>query len=379
MKRWSPAVLIGFRFVFCYLVLHASTSYLARWVPMYSELWHFVLEWVADLINLGYEVPLETASISDTAYGWMLLLCYLILAAVAAAVWSILDRKRAEYERLHAWLRLWLRASLAFAMFIYGALKLVPAQMISPPPMGVMGSHIGDLFPNHFLWWGVGASPVFESLSGLAELIGGLLLLVPRTTLLGALVCAGDMLFVFLLNVGFDIPVKLGSSHWLFLSLVLIAPDAGRLAGVFLFNRRVEPSRIAPLFRNRWLNRAPHVLLFVYCLRLLYLDFGIALQRYEQLHPPRPPLYGYWSVEEFVKDGRSVPLFTDPGRWRWVSFLKPGRLGVETMIGTMESHDLDPFRLDRKAKDLVILEGQGIRAKLRRMPLIRDVPWPYKP
>ena len=102
----------------------------------------------------------------------------------ATVVWSALDRRRSDYERLHAWLRFVLRFVLASAMLDYGAIKVIPTQMISPP-LGILAQPLGDLAPNYLLWWFVGASPAYETFTGLAELVGGLLLLVPRTTLVG--------------------------------------------------------------------------------------------------------------------------------------------------------------------------------------------------
>ena len=54
-----------------------------------------------------------------------------------------------------------------------------------------------------------------------------------------------------------------------------------------------------------------------------------AAERYKRFHPPRPPLYGLWSVEGFAVDGKDVPLFTDPDRWRLVMFAQAGTVRVE--------------------------------------------------
>jgi hypothetical protein len=196
---------------------------------------------------------------------------------------------------------------------------------------------IGDLFPNHLLWWTVGASSPFETFIGTAELVGGVLLLVPRTVLLGALLCAGNMLMVFLLNMCYDVPVKLMSLHFLVMALVLIAPDVPRLAGVFLFNRRVEPVRIQPLFARRWLDRIPHVALFLFGLWSIHTSFGHAAGMYREHHPPRPPLYGFWSVEALAS----------PDPWRWVMIAQPGNLSVQLVDGSWKRYRLD---LDRERK-----------------------------
>ena len=73
------------------------------------------------------------------------------------------------------------------------------------------------------LWSSIGSSPAYESFAGCAELLGGILLIVPRTTTLGALVCLADMTQVFMLNMTYDVPVKLLSFHLILLSLFLLA------------------------------------------------------------------------------------------------------------------------------------------------------------
>lgn len=391
--RWSLAARIAFRFLFSYFTLYFLLPALALHNDFlrekYFDFWDAVVVWADEaVVHVPYELAFDERGVSNAPYGWVLFLCFVPLAAAAAVVWSVLDRKRLHYARLHAWLRLAVRLMLAGAMIRYGTLKLIPAQMTAPPPLGVMVQRLGDIFPNHLLWWTVGASPPFERATGLAELLGGVLLLVPRTTLLGAVICAANMLLVFLLNLCYDVPVKLPSLHLLVMAVILIAPDLRRLADVFLFNRRAEPSRVPPLFQRKWLDRVPHVLLFLFGLYSIRSGLELAAGRYKMMHPPRPPLYGLWSVEGFARDGKDVPLYTEPDRWRLIQFQKPGSLRVEQMAGAWKSYELDldmekktmrlgpsTFSFEQPEKDVLVLDGQlegrPVRAKLRKMPLIR--------
>lgn len=355
MARWSPVTRIAFRFFFLYFFLLFVSGGAAGLIP-YSlvrrsyALCLPLLQWLAGhVLGLDQKPTLEEAGINNMAFGWVLFLCYLALTAVATVLWSVLDRKRAHYERLYSWLRFVLRFLLAPSMIQYGAIKVIPAQMTSPLPAGILGFRIGDLFPNHLLWWTVGASSPFETFIGLAELVGGVLLLLPRTTLLGALIAAGNMAVVFMLNMCYDVPVKLMSLHFLVMALLLIAPDVPRLAGVFFFDRRVEPSRVAPLFARKWLDRAPHAALFLFGLWSIHVSFHQAASTYAQHHPPRPPLYGFWSVEELAVDGKLVPMAAVPDRWRWVQVFKSGSLSVQLQDGSWERYRLD---LDRERQSL---------------------------
>lgn len=391
--RWSLATRIAFRFAFSYFVLYFLLPLLAMCSDFlrekYFDAMDAVVVWADEaFVHAPYGLAFDARGVSNDPYGWVLFLCYVTLAGVATLVWSVLDRRRVQYARLHPWLRLALRYILAGAMIRYGAIKVIPSQMIAPPPLGVMQQRIGDILSNHLLWWTVGASPSFETATGLAELLGGALLLLPRTTLLGALISAANMLLVFLLNMCYDVPVKLHSLHLMVMAVILVAPDLRRLADVFLFNRRAEPSRVPPLFRNRWLDRVPHVLLFLFGLYSIRSGLELGAERYKMMHPPRPPLYGLWSVEGFSRDGKDVPLYTEPDRWRLVLIQRPGSLGVEQMAGAWKSYELgldmekktmklgpSTLSFQQPEKDVLILDGQlegrRLRAKLRKVPLIR--------
>jgi len=376
--RWSLATRIAFRFVFAYYAINSLLPWLVfkseLLAEKYRELWDVVVLWADEAV---FHMPYELFNTGNDAYGWVQLFCTLAFAGTAAAVWSVLDRGRLRYERLFPWLRFLLRYLLASAMIHYGTIKIIPSQMIAPPPLGTLSARIGDIFPNHLLWWTIGASPAFESASGLAELLGGVLLLTPRTTLLGALISAANMLLVFLMNMCYDIPVKQGSLMLFLMAVILIAPDLPRLADMFFFHRRVEPSRIPPLFRNRWLSAAPHVLLLLLGLSWVKSGLELGRQRYDAMNPPRPPNYGVWTVEAFARDGKDVPLYTEPDRWHLVTFQMPGSIRVTEMAGSVKAYQLDALApsLHQPEKDVLIFDGQvegrRVRAKLRKMPLIR--------
>jgi hypothetical protein len=350
---WTLGQRLAFRFLFLFYVHFALTrAPFARipgvlpWLQRYALLWSPWVERLGGL--LGFEPPLSLAEAGarPSLYGWVLLLGHLSLAALGALVWTLFGRRRDPHARLQAWFHWLQRILVSGALINYGMIKLVPTQMIAPPPPGVLLFRVGDLEANHLLWWFVGASPTFESITGLAELAAGLLLLFPRTTLLGALLATADMATVFALNLGYDVPVKVYSFHLLLLSILLVLPHRRRLANLFLLNRKVEPAAETPLFRNPSLHRAAQ--LAVVALGIFFVTESVQTtrERYAKLYPPRSPFYSAWSVEGFAIEGREVPLHTDPGRWRWVTFGKPKGMAVERMDGSPLGFEaeIDPAR-----------------------------------
>jgi hypothetical protein len=191
------------------------------------------------------------------------------------------------------------------------------------------------------LWTFIGASKGFQIFTGCAEMLGGVLLILPRTTMLGALICLADTVQIFVLNMCYDVPVKLYSFHLLVMSVFLIAPDLRRLANLFFFNRGVEAAKLPQLFQRVWLNRGALALQLLFGLYLIGSSF---YQGHKQsiVRASKPPLYGIWLVDEFSVDGQvRPPLLTDPMRWQRAIFQFPGSLTIQPMSGPNQSFRLD--------------------------------------
>jgi hypothetical protein len=69
-------------------------------------------------------------------------------------------------------------------MLWYGVAKVIPTQMAAPPLTALL-QPFGDLSPASLLWLQVGSSHPYEIMLGAAEVLGGLLLFLPRTATLG--------------------------------------------------------------------------------------------------------------------------------------------------------------------------------------------------
>lgn len=355
---WSPARRMAFRFGFVYWGLYILPFPIGGLLPYtdslatkYSHLWDVIIPWIGlHLIHLRQPILTAQTGSGDRVYDWVQTLCFLVLAAVAAVVWSIFDSERREYVELYHWLHLFLRLWLAMTMIGYGAVKVIPVQMPSPSLQRLI-EPFGDSSPMGLLWSFVGASKAYSVAVGSAEMLGGVLLFVPRTTALGALVCIIDLTQVFLLNMCYDTPVKLFSFQLLIIAVFLISPDLRALTNFFLFGRAAEPSTDPPLFRRTWLNRTVLVLQIVIGTYLVGMSLYDSLQVYKT-YTVRSPLYGIWSVDEFIQDGQvRPPLLTDEVRWQRVLFEQPDSFVVQHMNGEFHYYKLD---LNLKNKTAVL-------------------------
>ncbi len=324
---WSPLKRILFRFAFVYLLLctlpfplnHAwdlselpapvkSVAAFGRWTAQwYSGLWKAPVTWVGQHV-FGVNITILPNSSKDTTYNYVETFCHLILAAALAIGWTVLARGRTEYTRLHRVLRTYVRFALASWMIVYASFKVFKVQF-ADPSLTRLQQPVGEMSPMRLMWTFMGASEGYTAFSGLMELLAGLLLTFRRTTLLGALLAAAIMTHVLVLNLCYDVPVKLFSFHLLLLAGFLILPDLPRLANLFLLGRPAGPVEVHRLFRRVWLDRtaaATRTVLVLGFATLLLSDFYEARHTTGDLRP-KPPLYGIWIVREFTVDGHDRP------------------------------------------------------------------------
>ena len=191
------------------------------------------------------------------------------------------------------------------------------------------------------LWDSIGASPGYEIFAGCAELLGGILLLFPRTTLFGELVCLADMVQVFMLNMTYDVPVKLLSFHFILMSLVLLAPHARRLVNFFFGNHQVQPFTEPAIGRTQKTARLALALQAALGLWLLGANAYNSWKSWYLFGGGRPKsvLYGIWDIEEFSQDGKwRAPLLTDNDRFRRAIFDFTDSVTFEKMDNTFISY-----------------------------------------
>jgi hypothetical protein len=159
----------------------------------------------------------------------------------------------------------------------------------------------------------MGYSLPYTVFAGLLETIGGVLLLWRRTATLGALLVTAVMANVVMLNLCYDIPVKLFATQLLVMAAVIALPDAKRVLGATLGRPAAEVPLVARGTRRRERARRIAKLAFiVFVVLRFYLRFAGRPSHDDHRHE----LYGNWIVDGFVRDGVDhSPLTTDPVRW----------------------------------------------------------------
>ena len=402
MTAWHPGTRFTFRFAFAYFGLYAFASHLLIYMFVFpgilpgqgaGTLWPMVdvTSWTAVHI-FGITAPLVyTGNSRDTNFFWVQLFLVLVSAIIATVLWSVLDRRRTNYDTLHKWFRTFIRFALSAQMLYFGMVKVIPTQFPAPSLLTLVAP-VGNLSLQGLLWTSIGASAPYQIFTGIVEVLGGLLLLAPRTTLLGAMICLASMAQVFVLNMTYDVGVKILSFQLVLMSLFLMAPDFTRLANVFVFNRPAGVSTEPELFKTPRANRIALTVQIVFGLYLLgaYANVGRTFW-YEDGGggSVKSPLYGIWNIEELTIDDELRPAQVNDydRRWRRVIFDNPQsmffqrtddsfvRYGVsinlqQKMLDLTRGHSRSwhsDFTFERPEADRLLLAGQmdGHKIKMK--------------
>ncbi len=340
IPRWNPFLKIAFRFWMIYLGLYCfatqiiislfNATEMASDLPDPATVWPLrpVISWVGAHIFHVNASPSPTfggnSGTLDCMFGWVMTFCVLVIATAATVVWSLLDRRRENYAGLHKWFSLFVRFALAGQMIIYGMSKVIPVQMPYPSLIRLL-QPFGTLSPMGALWGSMGATPAYETFTGFAELAGGLLLIVPRTAIVGALVSLAAMIQVFTLNMSYDVPAKRFAFHTLLLPCFLLAPEVPRLVRSVLSTQE-------QLFRGIRTNRialAAQILLGLWIVGVAG-NYAWGAWNTRGGGRPLPPLYGIWEVKQMSIDEQlRPPLLTDSARWRRAIFDYPNRMAFQ--------------------------------------------------
>jgi len=254
------------------------------------------------------------------------------VALLAGVVWSVVDRQRNAYERLHQWLRVYIRYALGAIMLSYGFAKVFFPGQFAHPTLDRLIEPFGHSSPMGLLWTFMGYSHAYTTFTGAVECLGGLLLFTQRTTTLGALVSAAAMGNVAMLNFSYDVPVKLYSAHLFAFAVLLLVPEIPRLFRVFVTNRPAAAAVLRPPFARVWQRRAAFAAKWLLVAAVLWQNVQPRLGAFRQ--PPRQAVAysGVYEVESFVADGEPRPATPMDGRrWRRVIINETGGISVQTM------------------------------------------------
>ena len=344
---WSLPRLLLFRFFFAFCVVLL--------VPVISGiLWGQLIEWTGPFF-FGKEVTYHPSGSGDTLNDYAELLLKFLFSLIAVIIWSVLDRRRGSYNKLLYWQEVYIRYYLAFFMIVYGFMKVIKLQF-SAPGLSSLLLPLGTKSPMGLAWTFMGLSDTYTIFSGFCEVLAASFLLYRKTRTLGALIAFGVMLNVFLMNMSYDIPVKIFSFRLVVLAGFLVALDYKRLLNLFILNRATLPQSSLPHFPMRWANTTTTIV------KLVAIVGGVGFMIFNNIQDkamygdtaPKPAMYGIYEIDTFIRNNDTIPaILNDTIRWR---YLVIERESVNIFhMKTSQYDDLDYFEVktDSIKKEMV--------------------------
>lgn len=323
-SHWNIFQKYLFRFTLVYFLLYTFPfpidyiPFTGEWLSDATEtVWDKIVPWFGeDVIDVGYEITVKPNGSGDTTWNYVHNLLLLILALIFSIIWSLVDRKRINYDKLYYWSIVFIRYYLGFVLMGYGFAKVFKSQFPDPNLLRLL-KPFGEMSPMGLAWSFVGYSEGFNLFTGLGETIGGFLLLFRRTKLIGGLISLTVLSNIVVMNYCYDIPVKLFSTNLLLMTFFILAPDLKRLFNFFILNKTTSPINLGSPFSNEKIRKGVMVFKTLLIVYVLYSDIeGYFGPQEWGDRAPKPPLYGLYDVQSFsLNDSLIPPIKTDTTRW----------------------------------------------------------------
>ena len=342
-SQWLFIQKLAFRFFFIYFVLQVqSWSWFFSWIPGVDFLLGYLnqgMDWMVETANKHIfhvrEVLVPMGGSGDTSYGWAQLWLFLSLALFGGIIWTILDSKRKNYVVLDFWLRTVIRYYIILVLLTYGLSKVFIQQM-GFPLISQLATPLGDLLPMRFSWLFIGYSDGYQIFSGVMEVLPALLMLYRRTLNLGIFIAFAVFLNVMMINLCYDVPVKIFSMQMTFSCFYLLANNLMHFFNFFVLNK---PTVLDTSYHYKYVSKTMRWGRIAF--KTLFIIFALIVPFYEtwsgyssSQNEAKPIKSGVYEVKTFVVNqdstAKSIP---DSLKWKDMIFEK----GTFGSINTMDT------------------------------------------
>lgn len=375
-EHWTFWNRFIFKFLFCYVGLYTFSM-------LFGKAWSPIIHWLGDnVFNLNYSFSNKGYGSGDTTYAYIQLFLLLFIALLTSILLSLTTNKKIDYNTLFWVFRVFIRVFLIYFLLVYGFSKVFYLQFPSPS-LNRLLQPIGNISPMGLAWTFMGYSKTYTIFSGLIEVFAGLLLISKRLQTLGALLTVAVMTNVFMMNLCYDIPVKLFSFHLLGLGFILLLTDFKRLYNVLFRNTTVKKTTFfSPYSHDKEVVKTIKYLKIVLAIGLS----GFFIQKnYSYSEKRKAPnntskLYGIWETQYFIKNNDTIPaLITDTNRWHYLIIDLKNRTTIKTMDGDTNhyniqidstSRNIDFHKLKSDSKDFNFTYNLKNKDQLRLQGII---------
>lgn len=325
-KNWNLFNKISFRFLIIYFALYGLSGFT-------GSLWQSLVYWLGEnVFSISYEYSSKGYGSGDTTYQYIQTFLFICLSVFTALIWSLADYKRKSYNQANYGFMVYLRIVLVYYLLVYGLIKVFHIQMI-PPTYSQLTQTLGEISPMGLAWIFMGFSKGYSMFAGGVEVLAALLLVPRRTQFIGSLITIAVMAQVFIMNLCFDIPVKLFSFHLLLMGIILFLSDFKRYSTFLFSSKSIAKNTIYPT-RNSEAKKVIPVLkgiLVIGFLAFFSLNFNSRSKRFtEKLNPY---LAGVWKVTSFKNTSLTptISSYHDNVRWKNLIVSSEGSMITQMM------------------------------------------------
>ena len=157
----------------------------------------------------------------DSKYDYSRFLLIAILSIIGAIIWRLLD-KRVKFININVktWVVTIIRYHVGLTLILYGMAKVLMLQFGEMDLLN-LEDKVGSYTGMGFLWKFMSYSAFYTKTTGYIEVIGGALLLFRKTTFFGAIISFVAMANVVIIDIGYDVSVKMFAIHLFLMTVIL--------------------------------------------------------------------------------------------------------------------------------------------------------------
>ncbi len=314
---------IFLRFIFLYLLFYVypyGFEYVIQLDANDISFWKDITIWFGEFF-LGWEFNKDRLLNGfDSKYDYSRFLLIFFFSVFGTLIWMFIDSKfNFEYDlKLKTLTRTILRYHVGLTLIIYGLSKVFMLQfgeMDIDRLETTMGNHNGM----RFLWAFMSYSKFYTMTTGWVEVIGGVLLLFRKSTFIGAFILLIAMINVVIIDIGYDVRVKMFAIHLLLMTILLLGNNFKRMFNFFILNKPTTPNIEYPLFLNR---KSKKIGYFIKGILLLYFTISCFFSYSDRLRSQKLNRYvsmtGFHEIETQIINGDTLSK-SNECRWKTMS------------------------------------------------------------
>jgi hypothetical protein len=283
----------------------------------WEDLWKWLIPAISThILHIAKPITVFTNGSGDTTFDWLMMSVKFVFAILFAFTFLKINKSEELYSRLYNLLILVIRYYLIFIMLRYGFAKVVQTQFPQPRLTRLMQPY-GESSPMGLAWTFIGSSKGYSFFTGTCEVVAAFLLFFRRTKTFGALFTMTVCFTIFVMNLCYDIPVKLFSFHLFLLATFIACDDFSRLIGFFFTNQKVEPYEMKSYFEGhskfKYLTGLKYFLLGFW----VYTNYTGSIKRdIANAEEKKFSLYGIHNIAYRTINNDTIPLLYKSESWK---------------------------------------------------------------